>query len=136
MAIVGQIPTGIKGLAKDPWAVARENRLKAELRGDGINRNRALQQGKRTYRGAEQGDAVAFIASAEIALTMPGIGFGVGLDQDGRAGVILLGIVEHLAKAVGIGPATGHAGIASGLVDHQNITRIGAGGAWVKGVVL
>src|SRR6056297_4023176 len=37
VAILGQAPAGIEGLAEDLWAVARIDRLEAQLRGDAID---------------------------------------------------------------------------------------------------
>ena len=49
---------------------------------------------------------------------------GMGLDQDARAGIVLLRPVKRLAKRIRIGAAVFHRCIATCLVDHQHISRL------------
>ena len=75
------------------------------------------------------------IGLAEIAAPVTTGCFGVGLDQDARIWMFGLRIKQHLPKAVQIASGGFHAGIASGLVDHQHITWFGWGQAGIGRIV-
>ena len=63
-----------------------------------------------------------------MAGAMAGAGFGMGLDHNGPAGVIVSGLCQHVGKAVGAGPAQRDRGIAARLVDHEDVIARG----WIK----
>lgn len=66
---------------------------------------------------------------------MTGRSFGVGFDHDGRAGVVVLCVVEHFAECIGIGPTETDGRVTVGLVDDEDITRLGCLAGGVIGVV-
>ena len=119
--IRGQPPAGIEGLAEDAGLVAGENRLEAHLRRQGIDPDSALEQPPGADRLAQQGDAVVGVGLGEMAGAQAAGGLGVGLDDDRRAGVFLLGKDQHLLKLRPRRARGGDRGIAAGLVDHQHI---------------
>ena len=64
------------------------------------------------------------------------LGFGMDLDQDAGAGVLLLRVIEHFAEGVGVGVAVGDAGVALGLVDDEDVAGLGHGVVGVEAGIL
>ena len=133
--VLGQAPACIEGLPEHPWFMACENRLEPHLRRDGINAHGPFEQRPRADRGGQQGDAVIGVFGAKVARAKARRGFGVGLDDDPRAGVFLLCKDKHFEKPRPVRPRRRDRGVPKSLVDHQHISRIGGGVGWIKAAV-
>lgn len=83
----------------------------------------------------EQADAALRILGAVMAGALARDGLGVGLDENARAGVFLLGEDQHLAEDMGTHARQPHRGIAAQLVDHQHIAGRRGWQIGVMGVV-
>jgi hypothetical protein len=115
--------------------VAREDRLEAELAGHRVDRARVLEEPPGRDRPVFEDHARRQRVGVEMPLAMAALRLGVGLDDDGRVGVVLPRPGEHLGETVGIGPAKADRGVAPGLVDHEDEARIGRVERWIDGAV-
>ena len=75
------------------------------------------------------------VACVEIAAAIACHGIGVGLDDDALAGVLFLRKDQHFKERRSIRAALEDRGVVQGLIEHQHIARLGAGGVWIKAVV-
>ena len=122
-------------MAENLGTMACKYRLEPHGGTDRVDRHCPFEERPGADRIGQQAHAVGLVIGSEVTRPVPGGRLGVGLDDDRRAGVILLRVVEHFAKGICIRLAVGHAGIALCLVDHQHIARIGAGGGGIEGGV-
>ena len=124
-AVIAQPPSSVERHTEQHRAMACQDRLEPQKRGDAIDRARPFEKPLGHDWAVVDRDTLGQGGRVEMARAMARARFGMGLDHDGRAGVILHRMGQHFGKAMGAGRPQPDRRVAARLVDQQHIARWG-----------
>ena len=124
LAILGQAPAGIEGLAENLGTVAVQDCLEAELGRHCIDCARLSKQPMGRHRRGQKHHPAARICRPIVPWTQALYAFGMAADHDARFGVFPPGYGQHVAERVLRRGAVPDRRIAARLVDDQDVARV------------
>ena len=116
-------------------AMAVQDRLEPHLRRYGEDRSGTGKQTVGRDGIGQKTDLSVGVGWSEMAGAKAHAGFGMGADQDPLVGEGCASRSQHCRKTGSRCPGMADRSIIAGLVDDQNITRIGCGAVRIKIVV-